>query len=64
MSFDGSTSLASVVRLEMLFLNKTFKGRFLLIDQDWGVLGRDILNLVSLSLDGPNLTWHEQRRSR
>jgi hypothetical protein len=64
MGFDGSTSLASVVRLEMLFLNKTFRGRFLLIDQEWGVLGRDILNLVSLSLDGPNLTWHEQRRSR
>jgi len=64
MGFDGSISLASVVWLEMLFLNKTFKGRFLLIDQEWGVLGRDILNLVSLSLDGPNLTWHEQRRSR
>jgi hypothetical protein len=64
MGFDGRISLASVVHLEMLFLSKTFKGRFLLIDQAWGVLGRDILNLVFLSLDGPNLTWHEQRRSR
>lgn len=64
MGFDGSTSLASVVQLEMLFLNKTFRGRFLLIDQDWGVLGRDILNLVSLLLDGPNLIWDEQRSSR
>lgn len=64
MGFDGSTSHTSVVRLEMLFLNKTFRGRFLLIDQEWGVLGRDILNLVSLSLDGLNLTWHEQRHSR
>ncbi len=63
MGFDGSTSLASVVQLEMRFLNKTFKGRFLLIDQEWGVLGRDILNLVSISLDGPRLTWHEQRDS-
>ena len=62
MGFDGSTSLTSVVQLEMLFLNKTFRGRFLLIDQEWGVLGRDILNLVSLSLDGPNLTWHEHPR--
>lgn len=59
--FDGSTTLASVVQLEMRFLNKTFRGRFLLIDQDWGVLGRDILNLVSLLLDGPNLNWKEQR---
>ncbi len=64
MGFDGNRTLASVVRLEMLFLNKTFRGRFLLIDQEWGVLGRDILNLVSLSLDGPNLTWNEQRRNR
>lgn len=64
MGFDGSTSLASVVRLEMLFLNKTFKGRFLLIDQEWGFIGRDILNLVTLLLDGPNLTWSEQRRNR
>jgi len=60
MGFDGNTSYASVVRLEMLFLNKTFRGRFLLIDQEWGVLGRDILNLLSLSLDGPNLTWSEK----
>lgn len=45
----------------MRFLNKTFRGRFLLIDQDWGVLGRDILNLISLLLDGPNLNWKEQR---
>jgi hypothetical protein len=62
--FDGSISLASVVQLEMLFLNKIFRGRFLLIDQEWGVLGRDILNLVSLLLDGPNSTWDEQSRSR
>jgi hypothetical protein len=64
MGFDGNISIASVVRLEMLFLNKTFRGRFLLIDQEWGVLGRDILNLVTLLLDGPNLTWSEQRRRR
>ena len=64
MGFNGSTSFASVVRLEMLFLNKTFKGQFLLIDQEWGFIGRDILNLVTLLLDGPNLIWSEQRRNR
>ncbi|MCB8986770.1 MAG: aspartyl protease family protein [Ardenticatenaceae bacterium] len=64
MGFDGSTSLASVVQREMLFLNKTFRGRFLLIDQEWSVLGRDTLNLVSLLLNGPNLTLDEQRSSR
>ena len=64
MGFDGSTSIASVIRLEMLFMNKTFRGRFLLIDQEWSVLGRDTLNLVSLLLNGPNLTLDEQRSSR
>jgi len=63
MGFDGNKSLATAVRLEMLFLNKTFRGRFLLIDQEWGVIGRDILNFISLSMDGPNLSWGEQRRS-
>jgi hypothetical protein len=62
--FDGATSFAAVVRLEMVFLNRTFRGRFLLIDREWGVLGRDILNLVSLLLDGPSLTWLEQHRRR
>ena len=64
MGFDGNKSVATAVRLEMLFLNKTFRGRFLLIDQEWGVIGRDILNFVSLLMDGPNLSWREQRRSR
>lgn len=60
-AFDGSKSLSSTVWLEMIFLNRTFRGRFLLIDQEWGVMGRDILNLVSLLLDGPNLTWSEHK---
>ncbi|MAT96817.1 MAG: hypothetical protein CL608_06710 [Anaerolineaceae bacterium] len=64
MGFDGSRTFASAVHLEMIFLNKIFRGRFLLIDQEWGVIGRDILNLVSLSLDGPNLVWSEQVASR
>lgn len=57
MGFDGGTSLAPVVRLEMIFVGRTFKGQFLLIDQPWGVLGRNILNAVPLLLDGPRLTW-------
>jgi hypothetical protein len=27
---------------------------------NWGVMGRDVLNLVALLFDGPNLTWNEQ----
>jgi hypothetical protein len=57
--FGGSTSFASVVRLELIFCRRTFRGQFLLIDQTWGILGRNVLNAVSLLLDGPRLVWDE-----
>src|SRR5688572_32893856 len=54
-AFDGSRSIAQAIRLDMFLLNKTFKGRFLLIEQEWGIIGRDVLNHVLLRFDGPNL---------
>jgi hypothetical protein len=61
-SFDGSRSMAQAVHLDLLFLRRTFKGRFLLINQEWGILGRDVLNNVAIVLDGPRLAWEELRR--
>ncbi|MFQ5630139.1 MAG: retropepsin-like aspartic protease [bacterium] len=55
--FDGSPSFAQAAELELIFMNRVFKGLFLLVDQEWGILGRDVLNHISLLLDGPNLTW-------
>src|SRR5262245_4063669 len=49
--FDGNRSTAPVVRLELLFCRRTFRGEFLLIDQDQAILGRNILNAVPLLLD-------------
>jgi hypothetical protein len=63
MAFDGSLSVAQVVQLDLIFLRRVFRGRFLLINQECGILGRDILNHISLLLDGPNLSWGEQRSS-
>jgi len=60
--FDGSVSLASVVRLEPIFCRRTFRGQFLLIDQAWGTLGRNVLNAVSLLFDGPRLVWDEHHK--
>ncbi len=57
--FDNSTSFAPVVELELIFLRRTFRGQFLLIDQEWGILGRNVLNSVPLLLDGPSQTWDE-----
>ena len=59
MGFDGTKSFAQSAQLNLELLGKTFKGRFLLIDQEWGLLGRDILNHLSLVFDGPRQSWGE-----
>jgi hypothetical protein len=59
--FDGNVSVARVVEVDLLFLRWAFKGRFLLIDQEWGLIGRDVLNHVSLLYDGVHLDWSEQK---
>lgn len=60
-AFDGTTSQAMMARAEMLLLNKTFRCEFLLTEDTHGIIGRDILNLLSLRFDGPNLFWDELR---
>jgi len=57
MSFDGTVAAYHAVRADLVFLRKTFKGQFLVIDQEVGVLGRDVLNHVALLLDGPQRNW-------
>lgn len=59
--FDGSVSVAQAVEVDLVFLRRAFKGRFLLIGQDWGLIGRDVLNHVSLLFDGAGLNWSEHR---
>jgi hypothetical protein len=53
MGFDGTQSFASVVMLDLLFLRRAFRGRYLLIEAEHGIMGRDILNHVTVLLDGP-----------
>jgi predicted aspartyl protease len=59
MGFDGSKSFAPVVMLDVLFLQRAFRGRYLLIEAERGIMGRDILNHLSLLLDGPRQQWAE-----
>ncbi len=59
-SFDGKISHAQSAELDLLFLGKAIRGRYLLYDQDYGILGRDVLNLVSLLMDGPRQEWSGQ----
>jgi hypothetical protein len=58
--FDGTHSEASAVDLGMEWLGKKIRGRFLLIDRDLGILGRDVLNHFRIVLDGPKLEWGEE----
>ena len=62
MGFDGSKSFAPVVTLDVLFLQRAFRGRYLLIEAERGIMGRDILNHLSLLLDGPRQQWSERAR--
>jgi hypothetical protein len=53
--------MAEVVLLELAFFGKRFKGQFLLVDQPFGVLGRNILNSIAILLDGPRSHWEEHK---
>jgi hypothetical protein len=61
LNFDAGSSLAEMVRLELLFCRRVFRGQYLVVDQPWGILGRNVLNAIPLLLDGPSLTWTEQQ---
>ncbi len=60
--FDGESKLVKMVQLEMIFLDRKFGGQFLLIDQPMGILGRNILNALSILFDGPTAKWDEYKR--
>src|SRR5688572_18335448 len=60
-AFDGTKSTAPAVTAELQLLGKSFRGQFLLIDNWHGVLGRNLLNNLSLLFDGPSRKWMEQR---
>lgn len=57
--FDGSATTAEVFYLQVVFLGKRFTGKYCLIDDEIGILGRDVLNQVSILFNGLDLTWQE-----
>lgn len=59
MGFNGSMTSARAVVLDLLFLKRAFRGRYLVIEERRGIMGRDILNHLALLLDGPQLQWSE-----
>jgi hypothetical protein len=59
--FDGTKSTAPAVTAELQLLGKSFRGQFLVTDAWYGILGRNVLNNLSLVFDGPSRTWMERR---
>ena len=61
LSFEGTRGFAEAVALEMLFLGRRFRGQYLLVDSPSGIIGRNVLNVIPLVLDGPRLEWAEAK---
>jgi len=61
--FDGDTKFLRIVKLDLLVLDKTSRGDYLLIDRPIGILGRNVLNNVRILLDGPRGNWSEQKHT-
>ena len=55
--FDGSIRAADTVELEAAFFGGRFQGRYAVIDQPHGIIGRNLLNHFRLLFDGPAKTW-------
>lgn len=56
-AFDGSESVHPVVRLQLEVCGRRFTGRYVLHDEEIGILGRNVLNRLALLLDGPHFVW-------
>jgi len=54
---DGREVAGDVAELVVEFLRYRFEGAFVVADAPYGVLGRNILNLLVVRLDGPRQTW-------
>jgi hypothetical protein len=63
LGFDGGRSTALAVELDVIFLQRAFRGRYLLTDHERGILGRDVLSEVVLLLNGPAAEWSEHKLS-
>ena len=55
--FDGSIRSAESVALEASFQGGRFQGRYVLVDQPHGIVGRNLLNHFRLLFDGPANAW-------
>jgi hypothetical protein len=56
-AFDGTRSQSGTVEVHMRFQAFGFRGRYVLTGERVGVIGRDVLNFITLTLRGNSLEW-------
>lgn len=61
--FDGHSTVAQTVTVDLIFVKRTLRGKYVIVNSGMGILGRDVLNHVAILLDGPQLSWQEQKDS-
>jgi len=59
--FDESENIADAYTLQIIFLGKRLTGDYCAIDDEIGILGRDVLNQFSIIFDGKSLEWKEEK---
>lgn len=60
--FDETESSAELYNLQIIFIGKRITGNYCGINDEIGILGRDVLNEFCLTFDGVNLEWKECAR--
>ncbi len=58
--FGDAIVRAKAVQLDLRFADLTFRGNFLIVEQKWGIIGRNVLNHLCILLDGPSLSWYRK----
>lgn len=59
--YDESENIADVYILQIIFLGKRLTGDYCAINDEIGILGRDVLNQFSIIFDGKSLEWKEEK---
>ena len=57
LTFSGTQSEAELADLAVEVGTFRFRGTFVISDASYGILGRNILNLLVVTLEGPRLMW-------
>lgn len=59
--FNESENISDGYALQVIFLGKRLTGDYCAINDEVGILGRDVLNRFSIIFDGRNLEWREEK---